>query len=189
MTCLLCCIACFNRIKHSSSRAAAHAFSQTAIHLERAGGSSASSGLAVSKREGCHPSSRSRGDNPVETLTAKLIANSTAGSASSHLPCFLAVYVRRICPMVLLVCLLRPLAWGWKADEQWKRVERRDIRQFQNLADQVLSRSLMMDKGAPKREIHPAKNLEAVFLAVSFWSTGIIRVKPESRHVIDNNIS
>jgi hypothetical protein len=47
----------------------------------------------------------------------------------------------------------------------------------------------MMDKGAPKREIHPAKNREAVFSAVSFWSTGIIQVKPESQHVIDNNIS
>jgi hypothetical protein len=43
-----------------------------------------------------------------------------------------------------------------------------NIREVQNFADQVLSQSLMMNKGAPNNGIHPVKNWEAVFSAVSF---------------------
>jgi hypothetical protein len=40
-----------------------------------------------------------------------------------------------------------------------------------------------MEAGAPKEDIHPEKNRDAVFLAVSFWTVGISLVKPDRRQV------
>lgn len=54
---------------------------------------------------------------------------------------------------------------------------------FQKRDVQVLSRSLMIESGAPKVLSHALKSCKAVFSAVSDWLAGISRVKPESQQV------
>jgi len=101
---------------------------------------------------------------------------------SSHVCGCFEFYMRKMCTIMLLTTYVWPLVWGWKVVDLVSLVSSTDQRLDQNVLNNLLSRSEMMDYGIQKcNHTHSKKSLVVASVVILFFST--------SRMVVLENLS